>query len=205
MSTLPTPVAVRVVVTGSLARLGAEGTSLAIVVLSLERTGSVATAGVLLACSTLPQLVTGPLAGTVLDSTRRPGLVLGTAIAVTALAVVGLAADTALGVGSVALALVLSASEPYLTGGLSAAFARLAPGPLEVPRIASWDAVAYNVAGLGGPALVTVVTAWAGATTATVVLAAGVALALPARPWRRGARSRDGASAAPPGRRGRWA
>ena len=44
---------------------------------------------------------------------------------------------------------------------------------------------AYNVAGLGGPALVTVLTAVSGATVATVVLAATIALALPAviGPW----------------------
>ena len=201
MSTLPTPVALRVVVTGSLARLGAEGTSLVIVVLSLERTGSVVTAGVLLACSTLPQLVTGPLAGTVLDSTRRPGLVLGTALAVTALAIVGLAADTAMGAGSIALALVLSASEPYLTGGLKRGLR--APGPraarggegglLGRRWPTTWPASAcrprHGGHGMGR------------GDDGDGLLAAGVALALPAMaaPWE--ALRPDRASAAPSGRR----
>lgn len=165
---------------GSLARLATEGAGLAMVLLSLQRTGSATTGGILLACSTFPQLVTGPLAGAALDASQRPGLLLAGAVGVSAMAVAGLAADRALGPVAVLLALALSIAMPVLTGGLSAGFARLAATSGQAAHIASWDAVAYNVAGLAGPALVTVVTAWAGAATATATLAVGIALALPA-------------------------
>src|SRR5215207_3670506 len=150
------------------------------VVLSIERTGSAAMAGVLLACSTLPQLVSGPMLGAALDRTDRPGQLLGGAVVVSAIAVAALAADHAFGVVAVLAALAMAVTQPVLSGGLSASFGRLAGGPADTGRIASWDAVAYNVAGLGGPALVTVVTAAAGATTATIVLAAAILAALPA-------------------------
>ncbi len=154
------------------------------VVLSIDRTGSATMAGVLLACATLPQLVTGPLVGAALDQSRRPGLILAGAVAASALAVGALAADRSLGPLAVAAALVTAVTQPALTGGLSASFA-LAARPSDAARIASWDAVAYNVAGLGGPALVTGLAAWWGATAATAALAVAIALALPAvvGPW----------------------
>ncbi len=170
---------------GSLARTATEGAGLAMVVLSIDRTGSAAMAGVLLACATLPQLATGPLVGAALDRSRRPGLILGIAVATSAAAVGALAVDRSLGPVAVAAALVTSVTQPALTGGLSASFARLAERPSDAAGIASWDAVAYNVAGLGGPALVTILTAVSGATVATVALAATIAVALPAviGPW----------------------
>jgi hypothetical protein len=149
------------------------------VVLAIDRTGSAALAGVLLACSTLPQLVTGPVLGAALDRSRRPGAPLGAAVVLSAVAVGALAADRAFAVVAVLAALALALTQPVLTGGLSASFGRLAGGPADAGRIASWDSVAYNVAGLGGPALITVVAAIAGATTATVVLAVAILAALP--------------------------
>lgn len=177
----------RILTAGSLARLATEGAGLAMVVLSIERTGSAATAGVLLACATLPQLVTGPLVGAALDRAQRPGPILGAAVAASAVAVGALAVDRSLGLMAVGAALVTSVTQPALTGGLSATFGRLAVRPSDAPTVASWDAVAYNVAGLGGPALVTVVTAWTGGTAATWVLAVTIAIALPAvvGPWPR--------------------
>ena len=152
----------RILVAGSLARTATEGAGLAMVVLSIDRTGSAAMAGVLLACATLPQLATGPLVGAALDRSRRPGLILAIAVATSAAAVGALAVDRSLGPVAVAAALVTSVTQPALTGGLSASFARLADRPSDAAGIASWDAVAYNVAGLGGPALVTVLTAVSG-------------------------------------------
>lgn len=175
----------RILLAGSLARLATEGAGLAIVVLSIDRTGSATMAGVLLACATLPQLVTGPLVGAALDRSRRPGLILAGAVAASAAAVGALAVDRSLGPVAVAAALATSVTQPVLTGGLSASFARLAARPSDAARIASWDAVAYNVAGLGGPALVTGLAAWWGATVATGALAVAIAAALPAvcGPW----------------------
>ena len=168
----------RVVAAGTLARVPSEGLALAVVFDVTARGGSVAFAGVLLALTTLPQIVTGPLGGAALDATTRPGPVLAGACAASAAAIAGFAWADSAGAVAIMAALVLAATDPILTGGLSATFTRWADAAgSSTHAISAWDGVAYNVAGVAGPLLVTVVAATAGSTAALLTLAA---LILPA-------------------------
>jgi hypothetical protein len=168
----------RVVAAGTLARVPSEGLALAVVFDVTARGGSVAFAGVLLALTTLPQIITGPLGGAALDATTRPGRVLAAACVAGAAAIAGLAWAESAGVVGILAALVLAGTDPILTGGLSATFTRWADAAgSPTHTISAWDGVAYNVAGVAGPLLVTVVAATAGSTAALLTLAA---LILPA-------------------------
>ena len=160
----------RFVLTASLARIVSEGFALALVLLTLDRTGSTAAAGWLIAVATLPQLATGPCSARCSTASAHPWRVLRlAAAAVTAVAalVIVVSVDRWPFVVPVAAALAIACTEPLLTGGVSATGGR---GPWAT-RVYAWDSLAYNVAGLAGPALVTVVAvaaspAWALATLA---------------------------------------
>lgn len=165
----------RVVGAGTLARVPSEGLGLAIVLAVAQRGGSAAFAGLLLALTTLPQMVTGPVGGGLLDRSQRPGVVLAVAASATALAGAGLALTDARGGVAVAAALVVACTDPLLTGGLSATFTRWADAVGRTHELSAWDGVAYNVAGVAGPLLVTVLAVTAGADAALVALAAIVA------------------------------
>ena len=145
----------RFVASASCARLVNEGLTLAVVLLALDRAGSTSTAGWLVAATTFPQLVTGPLLGPVLDRADRPWRLLRLAGALTAAATLMIVASLGRApfVVPVAAALVIACTEPLLNGGLSAIAGR---GPWST-RVFAWDSLAYNIAGLGGPVLVTVV------------------------------------------------
>lgn len=168
----------RVLGAGTLARLPSEGLALAVVLAVVDRGGSTAFAGVLLALTTLPQIVTGPGGGAWLDRSDRPGRAVAAAVALAGAAVLVLAATGAGGAPAVGAALVLACTDPVLTGGLSATFTRWAEAAAVPTHTASaWDGVAYNIAGVAGPLLVTVVAATAGPAAALTTL--GV-LVLPA-------------------------
>jgi hypothetical protein len=174
MSTLPA----RFLVAASAGRLAPEGLALAVVLLTVERTGSARSAGLVVAATTLPQIVVGPAVGPALDRATAPWRRLAVAAAGNALVVAGLVA--AVGrlplAAAVALALLVSITDPLLSGGLSAIAGATAPASRR-DRIQVWDSFAYNVAGLVAPAMVTVLAATLGATAALVALAAGSAVA----------------------------
>jgi hypothetical protein len=145
----------RFVVSASCARLVNEGLTLAVVLLAIDRSGSTVTAGWLIAVTTFPQLVTGPLLGPVLDRASQPWRLLrlaGLATAAATLTIVASLGRTPFAVPAAA-ALLIACTEPLLNGGVSAIAGR---GPWSV-RVFAWDSLAYNVAGLAGPALVTLV------------------------------------------------
>ncbi len=166
-----TTLLLRFVASASLARLTNAGLALALVLLAEQRTGSTAQAGVLVAAATFPQLVTGPLLGPVLDRSRRPWALLRIAGVVTTGAAILLA--TTLGraplVVPVLGALAMSCVEPVLNGGVSAIAGR---GSWAM-RVFAWDSLAYNVAGLAGPAVVTAVAVLASPAWALVALGLG--------------------------------
>lgn len=167
----------RVLAAGTLARVPSEGLALAVVLAVAGRGGSAAFAGFVLALTTLPQVVTGPLGGALLDRSRHPQRLVAAAALGSAVAVAGLAATEVAGVLAVLAALTVACVEPILTGGLSAVFTRwatAAPG-VTTARMSAWDGVAYNVAGVAGPLVVTTLAATAGAPVALGVLAATVA------------------------------
>src|SRR5262245_36931063 len=96
----------------------------------------------------------------------------------------------------------MAVATPLLTGGLSA----LAGRARWSARVFAWDSLAYNVAGLTGPAVVTVVALVAPPTWAMVALGGcggRAPLTTPAPPIpgaSRGGRRAGGGSAAPTGR-----
>lgn len=155
-----------------------EAASVALVLVGRERGLASALVGVVLAARTLPQIATGPFIGTLLDRSRRPHWAVGIAAAASG----GLAALAITGIGRWPLGVVLALvalealCEPALTGGLSGLATR---GDVSA-AVQSWDAVAYNVAGVGAPAAVTLAlrSGGSGAAIAAVVALAAIGAAL---------------------------
>ncbi|MGC4759025.1 MFS transporter [Micromonospora trifolii] len=160
-----------------LARTADEGARVALVIFALDRTGSAAVGGTLVATLLLPHVVAAPLVGALVDRSRRPAAVLAGAIAVFAGA---LAAPVAL-LGHAPLwqtYLVLAMAGccgPALTGGLTSQLATLA-GPGHEARAFALDSLSYNVAGMAGPATVGLVAAVASPSTAILALALAAGL-----------------------------
>jgi MFS family permease len=163
------------------ARLANEAARVAVVLLVLERTGSPALAGAVVAALTLPSLVTGPLLGAWLDRThrRRRAFVANQLLLLGGL--LGLLAVTGRGSSGavLALALVSGATAPVLTGGFTGLIAPLVPAAL-LRRAYGAEATSYNVAGVAGPAMAGALAGFAGAGSAVAVTAGLSALALAA-------------------------
>jgi hypothetical protein len=160
-----------------LARTADEGARVALVVLALDRTGSAAVGGTLVATLLVPHIVAAPLVGTLVDWSRRPAAVLGGAIAVFA---GGLAATVAL-LGHAPLwstYLVLAVAGccgPAVSGGMTSRLASLT-GSGQEARAFGLDSLFYNVAGMAGPAAVGLIAADAGPGTAALTLAGAAGL-----------------------------
>ncbi|MFI2651356.1 MFS transporter [Micromonospora fulviviridis] len=158
-----------------LVRLADEGARVALVLLAIERTGSAAYGGLLVAALMVPHVVAGPVVGTVADAVRRRRLFYTLALlgygGVLVAAVAVAAASRPLSVALVGAAGCLA---PVMLGGLTSLLRDLVPDRLD--RAFGLDATSYNLAGIAGPAIAAVTAGAAGATVATVVLAALVAL-----------------------------
>jgi len=160
-----------------LARTADEGARVALVILALDRTGSAAVGGMLVATLLIPHIVAAPLVGALIDRSRRPAAVLAGAVAGFA---GGLAAPVAL-LGHLPLwftYLVLAVTGccgPAITGGLTSRLATLA-GPGQEARAFGLDSLFYNVASMAGPAAVGLVAATGGPSTATLTLALAAVL-----------------------------
>ena len=165
----------RYVATASLARSLDEGAALAVVLVALDRTGSSAQAGIVVAASTFPQLAHGPTARPATRSSPAPWLLVRGAAVLAGAAAVAIAATLgrAPSVVPLAAAVALALTAPLLTGGLSAIAGRTAWSP----RVFAWDSLAYNVAGLAGPAIVTLVALVAPPGWTLVALGAACAMA----------------------------
>lgn len=179
----------RVLLIAATARVAAEGLALGCVLGAADAGRSPATAGALIATATLPQVVTGPFAGRMLDRARDPRRVLWLAVGTTA------GSMTLLGMSgldppwSYAGALGMSLATPVLTGGLSSTIGRWS---LDSHALSAWDGAGYNVAGLAAPVFVTVAVpldvTWCFVALGALPCAAGALLiAAPARPDRRSA------------------
>ena len=118
---------------------------LAPVLLVLDRTGSAGHAGLVLAATTLPSLVTAPLIGAWLDSHARRRSAIALHLLVLAC---GLGALLA-GLPAVPCAFVAGLLTPLVTGG----FSSMVPALGQDARGAALDAMTYNVAKVTGPAL----------------------------------------------------
>lgn len=167
----------RYVAVATLARLGDGGTAVAVVVLTLSRTGDVALAGLLVAALGLPHVLTGFLAGALADRARAPRRLFAGALLCYAAALVGLAATLGHAPAAVPVALALAAGGvgPLLTGGLSG----LLPDVVAAERLGrgyALDTATYHLAGVAGPAAVAVVAGVLSPAAGLVVLAVAIAV-----------------------------
>jgi MFS family permease len=161
------------------ARLANECGRLAVVLLALDRTGSAALSGALVAAGTLPQLVSGPLLGAWLDRTpyRRLVFVANQVLLAAVLGWLVLATGHVPTWLLVATAVLPGTTAPVLTGGFTGLIGPLVPRSL-VARAYGAESTSYNVAGVGGPALAGAIAGLLTPTAAVLVAAALALLAL---------------------------
>lgn len=171
----------------TLARLSTEMHSVAVVLFVLAETGSPQVAGLTVAAATLPTVVTGPLTGVWLDRSRyRRAVFLASPLLLT-VAMVGflLAGNRVPSWVLIALGFLAGLPSPVRTGGFSGLIPTVVPEPI-LPRAYGFEAVSYNVAGIGGPALAGAVAGAAGASwsvAATAMVAVVSALVIARMPF----------------------
>ena len=160
----------------TLARLSTEMHSVAVVLFVLAETHSPQVAGLTVAAATLPTVVTGPLVGVWLDRSPRRRAVFLASPLVLAAAMAGFlaAGDRVPSYVFVLLGFVAGLPSPVRTGGFSGLIPTVVPEPV-LPRAYGLEAVSYNIAGIGGPALAGAV---AGAASASWAIVATAAVAL---------------------------
>jgi MFS transporter len=158
-------------------RLADEGARISLVLLALDRTGSAATGGLLVAALLVPHVLAAPVVGSALGRAGRPQRLLAWAVggfAAGLLAVVLLVGRGPLWLTVVVL-VAAGCCGPAVTGGLTSTLPGLV-GEDRAPRAFGLDSLFYNVSGMAGPAAVAVVAAVAGPATAQVALGAAAAL-----------------------------
>ena len=143
--------AVSFVITAVLARLASSGASVVFPILAFRELHDVGVGALLLAASLAPSVVVAPLAGALLDASRRPRILFAGAGLVSA---AGYAAGALLGIlplGVIALALLAAGcATPFVMGGLSSFVTTI----IDRERTAfASDTLAYSISGVGGPAL----------------------------------------------------
>jgi MFS family permease len=168
---------IRYGVGATLVRVADEGARVALALLALDRLGSAALGGLLIAALLVPHVLAAPVVGLLVDRSPRPARLIGGAAAVfaAALIVTGLAAGR-LPTGLVLVVLLAGGCcGPALTGGLSSRLGSLVPAD-RLPRAFGLESMSYNVAGIAGPAVAAVLAGLASPAAATVALG-GAALA----------------------------
>lgn len=166
---------VRYVAAATLARTADGGAVVAVVLLV---TGSGAPgwlAGLLGACITAPHLL-GPFVARSLDTARDGRTVIALACLVHGATLAAAVLLYPYTWPAVAGLLLVSSGlvGPLLTGGISSRLPAIAgPGQASQRRAQGWDVATYGLGGTIGPGLVAAVSAWADATAAALILAAG--------------------------------
>src|SRR5215213_8988362 len=165
----------------TLARLASEMFPVAAVLLVLDRTGRPGLAGAVVAATTLPAVVTGPVLGAWLDRTSRRRVALASNQMLLAACLLGslAAAGRAPGWTLLLLAAVAGLTGPLATGGYTSMIPLLVPERL-LARANALEASSFNTAAIAGPAVAGAVAATAGPAWAVLAEAALAALALPA-------------------------
>jgi len=165
----------------TLARLASEMFPVAAVLLVLDRTGQPALAGAVVAATTLPAVVTGPVLGAWLDRTSRRRVALAASQVLLAASLLGILAAAGRAPGWVLplLAAAAGITGPLATGGYTSMIPLLVPEQL-LARANALEASSFNTAAIAGPAVAGAVAATAGAAWAVLAEAALAALALPA-------------------------
>jgi MFS family permease len=159
--------------TATVTRLADEMFSVGVVLLALERTGSAALAGAIVAAITLPSLVSGPLLGAWLDQTgrRRKVMILDQVLAATALIAIVLALGNAPDWTIPLIALGAGITWPLSFGGFTSLIPVIVPDEL-LPPANALEATSFNVAVIAGPALAGTISALAGPAASLLVEAA---------------------------------
>jgi len=159
------------------ARVADEMFSVGVVLLALQRTGSAALAGLLVAAITLPSLVTAPLLGAWLDlrGRRKALMMLDQAIASAALVAIALLVGRAPDALLVAIAFAAGLTWPLSFGGFTSLIPAIVSDEL-LPRANAVEATSFNVALIAGPLLAGAIAGIAG-PEATVLTEAGLTLA----------------------------
>ncbi|MCE6998835.1 MFS transporter [Saccharothrix sp. S26] len=139
---------VRYLWAAGLARLADEMVAVAVVVLALSRSGSTVLSGAVIAAYTVPSILSGPLLGAWLDRTRRPVAALAAnQFVLAAMAAVMVVAPAP---WLVPAAFLAGITLPMTSGGFTSLVPRLAA---DLPRATARDALLFNAAAIGGPAL----------------------------------------------------
>ena len=165
----------------TLARLASEMFPVAAVLLVLDRTGRPGLAGAVVAATTLPAVVTGPVLGAWLDRTSRRRVALASNQVLLAASLLGIlaAAGRVPGWALLLLAATAGVTGPLATGGYTSMIPVLVPERL-LARANALEASSFNTAAIAGPAVAGVVAATAGPTRAVLAEAVLAGLALPA-------------------------
>jgi MFS family permease len=165
----------------TLARLASEMFPVAAVLLVLDRTGRPGLAGAVVAATTLPAVVTGPVVGAWLDRTSRRRVALAANQVLLAGSLLGILAAAGRTPGWVLVLLAAAAglTGPLATGGYTSMIPLLVPERL-LARANALEAASFNTAAIAGPAVAGVVAATAGPAGAVLAEAALAGLALPA-------------------------
>lgn len=161
-------------------RTASGGAQIAIPILAVHTTGSVALGATLVALAMLPSIVAAPLVGALLDAARRPKalmMVAAAGVAVTYAAAAGLGT---LPVWLVAASLMVNGTlSPFGFGGLSSF---VAPPTGDTRRAYAIDALSYNVSGVAGPAIVAALAPTVGPAQAMLAMGAVAFVSLAAYP-----------------------
>ena len=177
----------RYVVAATTARVVTEATAITLVLLGTDRGVSERSLGILVACWTLPQVLTAPFVGSLADRARRPARLLAALVAVGAAGIGAIGA----GLGVVpltvlcAVSAMISLAEPAIMGGLSGIATRSAG---TVAGFSQWDAVSYGSAGIAAQAVVSLSASLSSPAVTVVLVVSMGALAvvligrLPLRP-----------------------
>jgi len=165
----------------TLARLASEMFPVAAVLLVLDRTGRPGLAGAVVAATTLPAVVTGPVLGAWLDRTPRRRVALASNQVLLAVSLLGIlaAAGRTSGWVLVLLATLAGVTGPLATGGYTSMIPLLVPERL-LARANALEAASFNTAAIAGPAVAGTVAATAGPAGAVLAEAVLAGLALPA-------------------------
>ena len=168
----------------TLARLASEMFTVAVVLLVLDRTGRPALAGAVVAATTLPSVLTGPVLGAWLDRTARRRLALASNQVLLAASLLAILATAGRGPGWVLLLLAALAglTGPMATGGYTSMIPLLVPERL-LASANALEATSFNTAAIAGPAVAGAVAAGFGPATAVLLEAALAGLALLAIAW----------------------
>jgi MFS family permease len=144
----------RFVSAATFSRVADEMFSVGVVLLVLERTGSAALAGALVAAITFPSLVTAPLLGAWLDlrGQRKALMMADQVIGSLAIAAIALFAGRAPDLLMVAIVFVAGLTWPLSFGGFTSLIPAIVPDTL-LPRANAIEASSFNFALIVGPLL----------------------------------------------------